>query len=264
MTLRALLAATRYEFRMQVSRRAAWIAVGVGAALALAATLNAEHDPGPLAAGRLAAFMIGNLFLLPVVFGVLLSDRLRRERRLQVDEVLDGLPSGEGARLWGKLAGAGAATALMLLAAYMADTSVVSLIWHDVAPALILMPVAFVVIVLPGLLFVAGLTLLLTEWLPAPAFSVLFVIYWIWGNLAPADQVGPTPSCTALAPIGHYASLAFFGQPTFLAGHDECYRLGLHTATMSQGVASMTLLAGCGLVAAVVLHLYRAARAATR
>jgi len=264
MTPRSLLAATSYEFRMQVRRRAAWIAVAVGAGLALAATLNAEHDPGALPAGRSAAFMVGNLFLIPVVFGVLLSDRLRRERRLQVDEVLDGLPAGEGIRLWGKFLGAGAGTAFLLLVAYVADTVLVSLIWRDVTPALAMMPVAFAAIVLPGLTFVAGLTLLLTEWLPAPAFSVLFVIYWVWGNVAPSDQVGPTPSCTLLSPIGHYASLAFFRQPTFLVGHDECYRLGLRMATVGQGIASIALLAACGVGAVALLHIYRAARAATR
>lgn len=249
---------------MQVHRRTAWIAFGIGAALALAATLNAEHDPHFAAPGRSAAFMVGNLFLIPVVYGVLLSDRQSRERRLRVDELLDGLPAGQGPRLWGKFAGMGAATVAMALVAYMVDTAVVSLIWHDVAPALVVMPIAFAAIVLPGLVFVAGLAMLLTEWLPVPAFSVLFVIYWVWGNVAPADQVGPTPSCTALAPIGHFASLAFFGQPTFLVGHDECYRLGLHTASVSQGIESAGLLAGCGLLAIVLLQLYRAFRAATR
>ncbi len=79
-----------YEFRMQVRRPAVWIAIGGVALLVMGRTLRGNLvsfrglSPFTLEANVAA---IGSYFL-PVVFGILLADRLPRERRLDADQAV--------------------------------------------------------------------------------------------------------------------------------------------------------------------------------
>src|SRR6185312_14965181 len=70
----------------------------------------------------------------------------------------------------------------------------VALAWALVVAALVL---------LPGMLFVAAFALTLPLVMPAPLFRVLFVGYWLWGNILPADML-PTLAGTVIQPVGGY------------------------------------------------------------
>lgn len=76
--------------------------------------------------------------------------------------------------------------------------------------AFVVGPLAFVAIQLPGLLFVAGFALVCPMLLNPILFRVLFVGYWLWGNLLSPAYL-PTLAGTPLTPMGDYARAGFFG-----------------------------------------------------
>src|ERR1700710_878444 len=117
---RTFTGAMRYEFRMQVRRRAVWITVGVLALLfftlerrfwVVATDLSATQ-----AVGRWAGYLN---FILPIGLGALLADRLVRDRSIRTDELLATLPASLNARLWGKYLGSSGATMLPLFIVYL-------------------------------------------------------------------------------------------------------------------------------------------------
>ena len=61
----------------------------------------------------------------------------------------------------------------------------------------------FALVIVPGLLFVAAFALTVPLIMPAPLFRVLFVGYWIWGNLVRPDMM-PTLARSLIQPVGGY------------------------------------------------------------
>ena len=118
-----LLAVGRYEFRMQIRKRSLWLAT-----LPLAALMVlGQGDAGPrylpsTASPREVMGTWAILFgiALPIGFGMVLADRLVRDRRLGIAALLDSLPSGQGVLIAGKYLGGVAATALPGLLAMLA------------------------------------------------------------------------------------------------------------------------------------------------
>jgi len=113
----AFAATASYELRMQLRKPAIWIATaipfGLFAVLAAMGTQNMERltqdtDPKTWMAASLGWFTP----LLAMVFGFVLADRLVRDRKLGVAQLLDVTPSNPSARLFGKYLGACAATAV--------------------------------------------------------------------------------------------------------------------------------------------------------
>ena len=260
-TAAVLAGAAGYEFRMQLRRRALWVVV-LAAAMLIA--VRFQIDPtrprlgdGPLAVAATMSSVLA--VFMPLAYGVLMSDRVPRERRLRTLEVLRSLPAGPGTHLWGKFLGAGLATALPLLVSYLAIAAFWVAIHHAPWSLVAAEAVVFGVVTLPGLLFVAGWTLLSTELLPAPVFSVLFVGYWFWGNFMSPLKM-PTLSCTLIQPAGGWAARGLLGVPGGWAGSCDG---GFHALTAAQGWLGIgVLLAGAvvAVVAAQVLAGLRAAR----
>ncbi|MEV4508144.1 hypothetical protein AB0K00_04210 [Dactylosporangium sp. NPDC049525] len=201
-------ASLRYEFRMQVRKRAVWIVPALTIVLFLligGSLLRDLFDPAERPAEARVA-VVGLAIqvhgLLSIGFGCLLADRLVRDDRLRVAPILDATPAGPGARLLGKYLGAAAATAVPILvvyfgfaAAYAVDTG---------APAALGWALAATgVVIVPGLLFVAAFALVVPLVMPAPLFRVLFVGYWLWGNL-PGPDMMPTLAGTLIHPLGGY------------------------------------------------------------
>lgn len=245
-----------YEFRMQVRRPAVWIVL----LLVIAATVAGSHAPFrmlPLSlfpkdriAGALAGAWAAALqALCPAAFGCLLADRVARERRLRVDELVESFPMAPGRLLLGKYLGTAAATLLPILAAYAAG-AVYLTATHGTA-VLPQAAAAFVLTDLPGLLFVAAFSIGCPAVMPVALYQFLFVGYWFWGNFLPPSFRIPTISQTILTPRGHYARAAFFP--------------GLAPAVApTTGLASVALLLAVGALAlwatALVLGRQRAAR----
>jgi ABC-2 type transport system permease protein len=217
-TARTLGASVRYEFRMQVRKRSVWIVPALTVVLFLligGSLLRDLFDPAerPDAARTAVVGMAVQVYgLLSIGYGCLLADRLIRDDRLRVAAVLDATPSGPGARLVGKYIGAGAATAVPILAvyfglaaAYAVDTGAPHALGWALATS--------AVVIVPGLLFVAAFALAAPLVMPAPLFRVMFVGYWLWGNVVPPDMM-PTLARTLIHPLGGYpldALLDFHG-----------------------------------------------------
>lgn len=229
----ALWGALAYEFRMQVRRPAVWVVVLATIAAVVALTKVPFHrDASDRTAAQTVADWASMLQVLtPAAIGCLLADRLPRDRRLRVDELLNTVPLGPGARVVGKYLGSVAATVVPMAAAYAAGVLVLAATFGAavLGPAL----AAFAVVSLPGLLFVAAFSIGFPAVMSVPLYQFLFVGYWFWGNfLGPGFRI-PTISQTILTPIGGYALSAFFGVRGAVIGPG---------APVWQGVASIAVL----------------------
>jgi ABC-2 type transport system permease protein len=164
----------------------------------------AEPDPGAamVFAGQLVTL------LLPVGFGTLLADRLVRDERLNVRQVLDATPAGPDVRLTGKYVGACLAGGLPVVGSYLL-LAAGHVVRHGDVAALGYAVAMTVAVLAPALLFVGAFAMLCPLLMPAPLFRVLFVGYWFWANLV-HPAIMPTLNHTLLRPVNGYV-MALFG-----------------------------------------------------
>jgi hypothetical protein len=217
-TARTLGASLKYEFRMQIRKRSVWIVPALTIVLFLligGSLLRDLFDPAersPDARIAVVGLAVQVYGLLAIGYGCLLADRLIRDDRLRVAAILDATPAGPGARLVGKYLGTAAATAVPVLVVYFGFAAAYAV--HTGAPHALGWALATcAVVIVPGLLFVAAFALTVPLIMPAPLFRVIFVGYWIWGNVVPPD-VMPTLAQTLVHPLGGYpldALLRFHG-----------------------------------------------------
>jgi ABC-2 type transport system permease protein len=247
--LSVMLGVARYEFRMQIRRPAVWITMILLEALMIGiysrgrfintyiATLVAQNSLLYI----LAFWTITLNRLLPVGIGVLLADRLPRDRRTKVDELLTSLPGKLSARLVGKYLGSMIATLIPMFAFYAIGVGYIVYRTGN----LMAIPLAletFAVITLPGILFITAFSIACPAILWVPLYQFCFVGYWFWGNELGANQGIPTLSNTILTPMGGFMAKGFYG-----------IEAGDFTATPMQGVESIVLLIGLAIVVMFVL-----------
>ncbi|MDI3299692.1 MAG: hypothetical protein QJR08_11095 [Bacillota bacterium] len=244
-------AALGYEFRMQLRRWAMWVWM-VGWSLLLPTGMSnpwnlLPHVPaGPAGEAGLMRVVVEwaivvNFFQVP--FGLMLADRLARDRRLRLGELLETMPVGRGRQLLGKYLGSSLATLLPVLVVYAAGVGYV-LAHRPEARVLLWAAEAFAAVMLPGFLFVGAYSVAVPAVLPVALYQVLYVGYWFWGNALNPRWL-PTLSGTILVPAGDNASLGFFGVRGFWVAE----------ATPLRAVASIALLL------ALAVAVLRAARA---
>lgn len=217
-TARTLGASLRYEFHMQVRKPSVWVVPALTVLLFLligGSLLRDLFDPDerlPEARAAVVGLAVQVHALLSIGFGCLLADRLVRDDRLRVAPILDATPARPGARLVGKYLGAGAATAVPILAVYLGLAAAYAV--HTGAPSALGWALATcAVVIVPGLLFVAAFALAVPLIMPTPLFRVIFVGYWLWGNVVAPDML-PTLARTLVHPLGGYpldALLDFHG-----------------------------------------------------
>lgn len=209
LALDALRATAVYEFRMQVRRRSLWLVVGLMGAWMLRLLVGDNLKLGEGAAYQTAAWAWLLQVLMPIAVGVLLADRFVRDAKLKVDELLETSPAPSSARLVGKYVGATAATVTPMLVVYAIGLGILVSRGVDVSGVLTSAIPAFVLIDLPGLLFVASFSVATPMIMPVPVYQFLYVGYWFWGNLMP-PQIMPTLRDTWLAPIGWMTGRGYF------------------------------------------------------
>lgn len=261
-TLNQLIAVVSVEARMQLRRRSLWL-------LSAAVVTLSFVGGGPRAAYHLpqstpVAEVMGTWaltfnLLLPIAAGCLLADRLIRDRRLGVEELLATTATRPDVRLWGKYAGVVGAAAvpvlLVDLAAGLYETA------HRDAPAAVpLALAAFATVNLPGLAFIAAFAMVCPLVLGAPLFRVLFVGYWFWGNLM-NPQYLPSLTGSLLAPIGDYAAVGWFGVSGFWAGTGgpEWLRPDPTAGTAAASIATLLIVAALAVLGGRALLARRAA-----
>ncbi len=249
------LGVLRYEFRMQIHRLPFWATFAGFAALVfvVAGQGNWSHWTGNR--GPFDSFsdwtVVVNLFLPPAM-GILLSDRLSRDRKLHIDELLNTYPGSIGARLLGKYAGTLLATLLPMVIIYGVGVGYIVAHWQSiqgwssVLQALPGVAALFLTIIVPGACFIAAFSLAGPLFLWLPLYQFLFVCYWFWGYVFAPSKGIPTLSDTILTPFGGYMLAGFFGEDSGLV---------VHQATFIQGVESLLLLLSISVL--VLLALWR-------
>jgi hypothetical protein len=250
-SLQTLWGVLRYEFRMQVRRPVLWLVFLGFALLDLKAITSDLSDPTirniylHMSTLQLAATItLATNWLPPLGVGILLADRLVRDRRTRVDELLTTLPGALRMRLLGKYLGVTCASLVpaFLLFLLMMGASVWSTGNMLLLPAGVL---CYAVIVLPGMLFVAAFSLAcpLVIWLPL--YQFLFFGYWFWGNMLSPHVGIPTLNGTILTPMGSVIVAGFFSTGRF--GEDQ-------SLPFINGVASLAALLGIAVLVLIALY----------
>ncbi|HEX6109570.1 MAG TPA: hypothetical protein VFZ02_09165, partial [Ktedonobacteraceae bacterium] len=149
----AFFGALAYEFRMQIRRRAVWITF-----IALGLFFTQFHQPWfrPITTPASSAIIYWTGIVqsfLAVAAGLLLADRLPRDRRTKVDELLNTLPSTVNTRVFGKYLGSTIATLVPMFVIYSIGTAFILFRWHTFK-ALPVALVSFTTIALPGVMFI--------------------------------------------------------------------------------------------------------------
>lgn len=238
--------ALRYEFFMQVRRRSIWLViifVSVLSGILWLAFISGADVMARDAVLYLAEF---TAWFLPVGVGLVLADRLARDKKLHVDEILDTYSASLGARLLGKYLGGVLATLVPVILIYLFAISYILARFHD-AQSILLALETFATIPLPGILFASGFSVAFPAFLKVPLYQLLFIGYWFWANLMSPRFHIPTLTGTMLNATGPWAEEAFF--------HFQWVFLRLH-ATVWQGIASIVLLIGVSLLAICGAWLY--------
>lgn len=236
-----------YEFRMQIRRPAIWIAFTI-----VSLFFVISHQPWyrPVTKPPADALVYWTAIahsILAIVVGVMLADRLPRDRRTRVAELLDTFSGALSARLFGKYLGSTLATLVPMFLVYCFGVGYIVVRWH----ALQIIPLAlatFGTIALPGILFIGAWSIACSSLIWTPLSQFLFVGYWFWGNLLPGIGI-PSPSMTILTPIGGYMCTGFFNQ----AGKEGVCNPGIQGATAVQGVESIFLLLALAILAMLAL-----------
>lgn len=246
--LSVMLGVARYEFRMQIRRPAVWITMILLEALMVGIFSRGQvltHITSLVAQSSLLYILplwtITLNRLLPVGIGVLLADRLPRDRRTKVDELFTSLPGKLSTRLIGKYLGSMFATLVPMFAFYALGVGYLIYLTGN----LMAVPLAletFAVITLPGILFITAFSIACPAILWVPLYQFCFVGYWFWGNELGAQFGIPTLSDTILTPIGGFMAKGFYG-----------IDIGGSTATPMQGIESMVLLIGVAIFVMFVL-----------
>lgn len=250
-TLSNILGVARYEFRMQIRRPSLWVTFAVLAAYAFLVATGGPANYFQAIHHGLANFSLFQVVssnvsagqqILPIAVGCLLADRLRRDSRLKVEELINTTPIALSARLAGKFLGVLAASATPLFLVYALFQGVILVISQNVL-VIPLFLLSFLIVSVPGLLFVAAFSLAVPKIMPVLFYQCLFAGYWLWGNLFVKQHAIPTLSRTILTPSGVIIQNGLF--------HTEGETIGVSTPIES--VESIVLLVSIAALVMFVL-----------
>jgi ABC-2 type transport system permease protein len=193
-----------------------------------------------------------------MVFGIVLADRLVRDRKLGVAPLLDVTPSKRSVRLFGKYLGACAATAIPVALVYLIVGATFA-IWRGRPAALLWAAATFAAVVVPLLLLLTGaLAFLGPQLMPTPLFRALIVGIWFWAGATEVESQFPSLAASVLSLTMDYPQHVFFGSRD-PAGPFEGAALNVLRPEPTVGTALLSLalilgIAGAALAAARALR----------
>lgn len=210
------LGIVRTEYRMAIRRWGVWLAFLVMGMIVILDRVPSRQvlSEGQSLSGPAFWQYVGSIafdfnILLVVIGGIAIADRVARDRRLVVDELLFSSPVKPWTYILGKYAG----SLLSVLTPTFAMVAILG-IWDaalrgqpEILPGLLL---AFLAINLPAFAFVTAFSLACPAVLPVRVYQVLFTGYWFWGNYL-SPEVMPTLNGTLLTASGEFALFGFFG-----------------------------------------------------
>jgi ABC-type transport system involved in multi-copper enzyme maturation permease subunit len=245
----------RYEFVMQIRRRALWISFALLGSLFIAvglgSMLNQVGKPvgvGGLVYSRHDVLLLWTEFCQLVSMigaGLLLADRTPRDRKIKVIEVLRTAPAHTSARLIGKYIGGVLATLVLIALMYAIGIGIAAARWQDLS----FLPLAlamFAALVLPPIFFVGAFSIACTTVLWTPLYQFLFVGFCAWSNSNPGEAI-PTISGTLLAPAENYVVTGFFHYGAYIPIDKGFYP----SSSVWLGIAIIAVLIGCGALALI-------------
>lgn len=245
----------RNEFGMSVRRKGFWLAYGLlllfyGGLFVLGGQIEVSSTQAQMGQASAEMAFTLNMFF-PLVGGILLADRLVRDRRLGVDELLGSTPLGRVEYLLGKYIG-GLLSILMpvffiYLALMVCGLALGASLRFSLVPLL-----AFLAIVVPAYVFITAFSLACPLVMPVRVYQILFTGYWFWGNYLNPEFI-PTLNGTLLTPGGKIAMEGFFGVGGSVGD------TGLYTPT--QAVLNLVVLAACAGLALAAAERFLAWRA---
>ena len=153
------------------------------------------------------------------------------------------LPAPAWTRLLGKYLGCVAATLVPIALLHFAGVTYLAIRWGD--PAVVpLSLVAFLSLVVPPVFFVAAFALACTTLLWTPLFQFLFVGYFLWNGLNPADPI-PTLNNTLLSPTENYVNTGIF----HMTSPYQADAMRYPASSLALGLANIAALLAAGAVA---------------
>jgi ABC-2 type transport system permease protein len=179
-----------------------------------------------------------------------LADRLVRDRKLGVAELLDVTPTNRSARLAGKYLGACAATAVPVALIYL-GVAAAFMVWREQPAALWWGLATFAVIVVPLLLLAGSLSFLGPQLMPTPLFRVLIVGLWFWAGVTEVESEFPSFAGTLLSLTMDYPLGVFFDSPNATTG-PAGVALDFLRPQPTTGTALLSLALILGLAAAIL------------
>jgi ABC-type transport system involved in multi-copper enzyme maturation permease subunit len=214
--MKQFIGIVQHEFKMSIRRRSLWIGNGLVVGIFLISLITQGPDEGKnFFAGHATAWQEGGdmvyMFnmLLPLVAGILASDRLKRDNQIGIRELQLSSPVREEIYLAGKFTG-------VLFSAFVPlIICVIGLAVYGVTCGLppvelgLAVLAGLVTISIPTFVFVTAFSLVCPLVIPVRIYQILFTGYWFWGNFL-SDKVLPTVSGTVLNASGIYALQGFF------------------------------------------------------
>jgi hypothetical protein len=157
---------------------------------------------------------------------------------------LNSLPGTLRTRVLGKYLGTLLATLVPSFLIYVVNIALATWQLNDpgIIPAALL---CYVLVILPGMCFIAAFSLALPLVIWVPLYQFLFFGYWFWGNILAPGYGLPTLSGTILTPIGSAIVAGLFGVPSF---GDQA------PSSVMYGMSSIVALLGIGALVLVALY----------
>ena len=206
----------KYEYFMSIRRKSfliilllftafyvfLWLDVGSDVAR------DSNFNQGLLSeAGQMIFFL--NLFY-PVIAGILAADRLVRDQKLGVQEILRSTGIKHTSYTLGKYFGIVLSLVTIELLIVLSISVPITIINSWPITFIIYSLYAVLLLSGPGICFISAFSLACPMIMPLRVYQILFTGYWFWGNYL-SPQVLPTISDTLLNASGKYSLQAFFG-----------------------------------------------------
>ncbi|WP_231335734.1 hypothetical protein [Actinomadura graeca] len=236
----------RYEGLMLLRRPSSLVVVALIALVLLIGFTDTPRHGAAAVAGWANLLM----YVVPIGVGVLLSDRLVRERDEGLGDLLNSTPVPPWRRAVVVVAGSFAGPYTLVAGTLLAIGAVHSVL--DGGPeafgAALLLAVAMI---LPGLLVATAVASLLALLMPLPAARVLLVAFWLWACMLNPNVI-PIPSTTGtlLSPLGEYVAISVGGERSYQ---------GLGLAPLSPDVTAGTAALSAAALVLAALALMAAA-----
>lgn len=240
----------KYEYLMSVRRWGLWVAFFVAA---IPYSLDLIDAESVLYLGRMGLstwqlagqFVLSLNFFLPVVAGIAMADRLARDSRLGIGELLRSTSLTRQGYIVGKYLGAvlsvltPALVITLLGAAGMVALGIpVEVLAYSLA--------AYLILIVPCYVFIGAFSIACPAIMPVRVYQVLFTGYWFWGNFLNSDFI-LTLSDTILTPSGRPAAGGFFSID---------FGMSTSHASTLEGYASIVALVLSAAIALFVLDRY--------